>query len=510
MQKKNNSYGTNKSLNLVDGFFHTNQNIMKNIIFSISLLISVSAFCQNNVEQTKINNYLESTIKYSNELLISSTSQKVLASDIIESNLTFSTGDGYTTIQERFFIKSGNKLTPFRHKSDLLASSEFIESIKSKKFRLNTEDDGVAFQSMLKLIDNERGLGFFKEENIWYFIRSKFFDDITAYLITTDNNGQISLVVYEDELKKTLPETLLKSGEVVQNTDSEKTLISKKDSVFMHSYLIDKANYVFEISPLDFYSINKISTISLNKCALKITEEEEGMSSSSTHSCMLISSNDEYIKQASVNDLLEMPLFLKSLQEKYTLKTEDDARLFQYVLDDLDPVSSFDIELKTFYKKDNMWFFIREKRFDDLEGYILGVDDKNRVSFVEKTKISEKSILQIKMKNPNFKVADLDYKFKLVQPTTNKVTLKKGEGLSVEINFDEAVVNATGCWVLTRRDGRDAGTYGGNNLQSPFTDGITGMSLENQNHTFEYFLLKSGAEDTENALGVIKIEIEVK
>lgn len=482
---------------------------MKIIILSISLLISVSAFCQNNVEQTKINNYLESTIKYSNKLLISSTSQKVLASDIIESNLTFSTGDSYSynTIQEQYFINSDNKLTPFRYKSDLLASSEFIESIKSKKFKLNTEDDGVAFQSMLKLMDNERGLGFFKEDNIWYFIRSEFFDDISAYVITTDKTGQISMVVYEDELKKTLPETLLKSGEVVQNTDSEKTTISKKDSAFMHSYLLDNVNYVFEISPLDFYSVNKISSISLNKCALKVTEGEEGMSSTSTISCMLVSNNDEYIKQSSVNGLLEMPLFLKSLQEKYTLKTEDDARLFQYVLDDLTPVSSFDIELKTFYKKDNMWFFVREKSFDDLKGYILVVDDKNKVSYMEYTTISEESILRIKMKDLSYNV---DYKFKLVKPATNKITVKQGEGLSVKISFDADMTNAKGAWILTRLDGRDAGMLASSTMESPFTDEIPGGVLENKHYTIEYFLLKSGAEDAENALGVIKIEIEVE
>jgi hypothetical protein len=39
---------------------------------------------------------------------------------------------------------------------------------------------------------------------------------------------------------------------------------------------------------------------------------------------------------------------------------------------------------------------------------------------------------------------------------------------------------------------------------------MTGMSLENQSHTVEYFLLKNGAEDTEDALGAIKVEIEVE
>ena len=485
---------------------------IKNYIFSLGLLLlltfsSTISFAQN--ETKKITKYLESTIDYRSELLVSNTSQTVLASDIIESELTFSTGDnGYTTIQEQYFIKSGKKITPFRFESDMLASTEFIESIKAKKFKLNTDEDGVAFQTMLKLMDNERGLGFFKEDNIWYFIRSKFFDDIKAYVITTDKKGWVSLVVYEDELKKDLPETLLKSGEVLQSTNSEKTIISKKDSSFMHNYLLKNVNYVFEISPLNFYSVNKISSISLNKCKLKVTEVEEDMKSTSIHSFMLVSNNNEYIKQASVNGLLEMPLFLKSLQEKYTLKTEDDARLFQYVLDDLTPVSSSDIELKTFYKKDNMWFFVRKKFFDDLKGYILVTDEKNKVSYMEYTTISEESILRIKMKDPNYKI---DYKFKLVKPATNKVSLKQGEGLNVEISFDADMVNAKGAWIGTRFDGKGRlGVYAGSDLESPFTDKIPSEFLTNKKHTIEYFLLKNGGTDIENALGKIKIEIELK
>jgi hypothetical protein len=153
-----------------------------------------------------------------------------------------------------------------------------------------------------------------------------------------------------------------------------------------------------------------------------------------------------------------------------------------------------------------MWFFVREKSFDDLKGYILLADDENRVSYMEYATISEESVLRIKMKDPHYKV---DYKFKLINPASNKVKLKKGEGLSVEISFDTDMVNATGCWIMTRFDGHDQGMYAGTSIKSPYTDGITGMALENSNHTLEYFLLKNGAEDTEDALGVIKIEITV-
>lgn len=480
---------------------------MKTLLISLLTLISVSAFSQNNAERIKINDYLKSTLLNKNTLLISSASQNVTASDIYQSELLFSTSpqDGHNIIKSQYFLKTGNKLIAFKDRNNMLASSEFVESIKSKKFKLITEDDGVAFQSLLKLLDFKNGLGFFIEDNTWYFIRNKFFDDIEAYVVTTDKKGEIANIVYENKLKKALPETLLQAGKIIDYPYSEAD-ISKKDSDFMRNYLFDTTNYEFEITPLNFYSINKISSISINKCNLKVTEGEEGNSFTNIIPFVLVSSNNEYIK-SSIDVLLETPLFLKSLQEKYTLKTEDDARLFQYVLDDLSPVSKFDIELKTFYKKDNMWFFVREKRFDDLNGYILVVDDKNKVSYLEYTTISEESILRIKMNDPNFKA---DYKFKLVQPASNKVTLKKGEGLSVEISFDADMVNATSAWILTKRDGVDAGMRASTSMESPFTDVITGMSLENQHHTFEYFLLKNEERGTENALDKITIEIDVE
>lgn len=478
---------------------------MKPLLVSIALVFSVAAFSQNNTEQKNIKDYLESTILNKNELLISENSQNVSAADIYQSELLFSNRhrDGHNILRLEYFIKIDDKLTPFRDKNNLLASSTFIKSLNA--FKLKTEEDGVAFQSLLKVLDYQRDSGFFIEGNTWYFNRGTTFGETKAYVVTTDNKGQIVTIDYTDNLETNLPETLLQPGEIVDYSNSEAS-ISKKDSDYMYNYLLDTVNYEFEIAPLDFYSINKISTISLNKCNLKVTEGEKGNSFTRNIPFMLVANNNEYIK-SSIDGLLEMPIFLNSLQKKYTLKTEDDARLFQYVLDDLSPINKSDIELKTFYKKDNMWIFVREKRFDDVNGYILVVDNKNKVSYMEYTTITEESILRLKMKDPNFKV---DYKFKLIEPATNKIKVKQGEGLSVKISFDADMVNATGAWILTRRDGMDSGMRAATTMKSPFKHGITGMSLENQFHTFEYFLLKNGDKNIENALEKIKIEIEVE
>jgi len=379
------------------------------------LIVTNFSFAQDKAETEKITKYLESTIEYRHWLIVSHTwPQKVLALDIIESELTFNPGKEKTTIiiQEQYFIKSDNKLIPYKTLNDMLSSNEFIGSIKTKKFKLNTEEDGVAFQSMLWLIDKEPGLGFFKENNSWYFIRSKFFDDIEAYVVTTDKKGQIASVVYQKKLRKEVPKTLLPSAATLlaislqsigtkQDMDVEKVTISKKDSTYMHNYLLDDLNYVFEISPNSFNSVNEISTLSIFKCALKITDEF----AIGKDPFLLVVSNNEYITKSSVERVLKMPLFLKSLQEKYKIETEEDARLFLNVLEDLVLIkNNFYNDIKTFYKKENMWIFVRKKRFNDLEGYILKVDKRYRVSYIEYTTISDENIERIKNKDPDFKM----------------------------------------------------------------------------------------------------------
>ena len=93
----------------------------------------------NYNQSLEILNSLNITKTSTQKLFVSDTLNRVLASDIIQSKLTFSTGDSYSheILQEQYFIKSDNNLAPFRYSSDLLASGEFLESIKSKIYEIN-------------------------------------------------------------------------------------------------------------------------------------------------------------------------------------------------------------------------------------------------------------------------------------------------------------------------------------------------------------------------------------
>lgn len=368
---------------------------MKNTIILFALLTLTNlSFAQTETE--KIIKYLESTIEYSGKLIVSKTSQEVVALDIIQNRLIFETGEKYGSIlRQQYFMKSGKKLIPFKTTNDILSSDEFIESIKTKKFKLNTEEDGVAFQSMLKQIDGESGYGFFKENNSWYFIRSKFFDDLRAYVVVTDIKGQISSIVFKKKLMNEVPKTFQKIGVYIShNNDSKKGEISKNDNAYMHNYMLDKVNCVFEISPPKFHSENKEPTPSLFECSFAITAHDNSISK---HRFKLVSKNKGYLKP-SRDEILKMPFFLEYLKENYEIKTEEDGSLFQDLLDDFTPVRKSDSNVKTFYNKENIWVFVRQTYTSDLKGYIVKIDEKYRISYIEYTTISDENIARVKNK----------------------------------------------------------------------------------------------------------------
>ena len=491
---------------------------MKQINLTVKILLSMafslviaSGFAQGDKELEPIKNYLESTIMCNNEVVVSSTTQNVTASDIIESSLRFNSGDeygGYTIITSKHFLKSDGKFIPF-DMADLLFSSEaFMESMKAKNFALNSKEDGLAFQSILKLIDDERGLGFFEEGGTWYFVRSTFFDDVSGYVVETNDENQVISIIYHDNLEQEQPETLLQVGEFTR-FDSAGGAISEQDSAFMHNYLVENIDYMFEVTPLDLNSVKKISTLDICKCNLKITEvdEEEGYSSTMNNGFFLIDNKGEYIKQSSIDNLIGTQLSAESLQEKYQINGEEDALLFQNLLDDLAPVGQNDITLKKFYKRDNMWVYVRDEFFDDLQGYILLLDEDNRVAQILYETISEKTFLRVEMMDANFVG---DYKFELVSPTTNKITVNRRDGVSVEISFDADMVNAKGAWITAFLDGHRIRTYAGTSLESPYRHVLRSEALENESHTLEYFLMENVDENTEAALAEIKIEVTVE
>lgn len=483
---------------------------MKHIFLTgLFVLLSLSAFAQEAGETQSINEYLESTVKYHNELMVNSSVQSVIKSDIMEAGLSVNIGDEYNDaiIYSSYFMQVDGSLLPFESIFTILSSEEFIKVMKQNKFKLRTEEDAIALQTLLCLIDDYEALGYFKEDKTWYFVRDEFFDDVIAYEITSDKKGNILSIEYHSDLKKEMPESLLavyQKEEFGRITDE----VAKADSAWAHNYLSQKADYTFIPTKIDLPIDAPDSAASVYSCDLESTEiYSDGTKGTSGYSFMLMANNGVYEKIRDAEAVLESDMFTESILKSMKINTEEDAKDFQDLIDLLNPVDKSFRFLKKFYQQDGIWFFLRATRFDDIYGYMVKTDEAGAIQYADYSAITDTDILRFKMKADDFMV---DYRFELVRPATNKVTVKQGEPLSVEISFDADIINAAGCWIMMRFDGRDAGFHASTSMESPYTDEIIGEAFENPHHTVEYYLLKSGAEGIEDALAVIKLEIEVE
>lgn len=102
-----------------------------------------------------------------------------------------------------------------------------------------------------------------------------------------------------------------------------------------------------------------------------------------------------------------------------------------------------------------------------------------------------------------------NFKFKLVTPSENPVTIPAGQDLDMVIEFDEDAVNKRGAWIETVFNGKSAGMYGGTTIESPYNTDIPGKILISGNHTVEFRIQPSGS-NTDNPLETIKLGIIVK
>jgi len=477
---------------------------------AVCLFISGIGFTQVNPDSQKAIDYLNNTVKYSDEIVVDKTSQTVITAEILKSQLSVNIGDPYNDAQiiQSCFLKTKNKLIPFESITATLSSPEFIENIKNNRFKLKTEQDGIAFQSLLCLIDKNKANGFFQSENSWYFIRTKFFNDITAYEITTDNKGKIIAIKYIPNLKISIPEDLLGVKNKFNREKTGNSAIAKKDSLFMHTYLTKNTDYNFNIEEIRLPAGSKISTASFYNCSLNYSETyADGIKSSSKYPFLLINNKDKYAKCRDGKGIIQSALFLESIKDGIKINTKADAKRFQDLLDVFCEVSTTDMKHKAFLLKDGIWIYNRTKSFDDIYGFMLKTDANGAVAYIDYCAISDKTILRFKMKDPKFMV---NYNFKLISPSKNSITVEKGESVNIQIDFDAKMANAKGTWILTRFDGKDVGMLASTNLESPFRNEIPGKVLTNKNHILECFLLKNGGIDTEHPLGIVKINIEVK
>jgi hypothetical protein len=83
---------------------------------------------------------------------------------------------------------------------------DLLPAIRSD-FSLKDESDAKVFETALDKIkppdwSNKKYKEHLKIDNKWYFVRGKFFDSKSAYIVTIDQSGKITKIDYNDEAIK--------------------------------------------------------------------------------------------------------------------------------------------------------------------------------------------------------------------------------------------------------------------------------------------------------------------
>ncbi|MDF1550798.1 MAG: hypothetical protein P1P88_23450, partial [Bacteroidales bacterium] len=404
-----------------------------------------------------------------------------------------------------FFIKTKSGLQPVGNFMENIPTiPEFVASI-NKRFKLKTEQDGIDFQTALYVFDQKNfNKGFFQKGNIWYFIREKFFDDISGYQVVTDNNGTITSIIYNRKMEVELPEELIAEGKKASFPKPTPSVIEKSDSLFMRDYAFKQLKYRFSVEEISTPELKKVSGAGFYNVQIFYTQGDESNQYESTINTCLLAVNGAFGKDSRWAELIQNELFTKSIQKSFMLKSEKEARQFEILLDTLWPILD-PATPKNFYKKDDIWFFVREVSGDETTAMMVLTDKIGKVLYTKYGTVDENNIMRLRMKDENFKI---DYAFNLMKPQNNNLTVKAGTNIPVEISFNVLPAQAKGAWVLTRFDGKKTGFYASTSIESPYTDEIPAKYLTEGAHTVEYLLLPSGP-DTDKPLGKIILNITV-
>lgn len=106
--------------------------------------------------------------------------------------------------------------------------------------------------------------------------------------------------------------------------------------------------------------------------------------------------------------------------------------------------------------------------------------------------------------------AQNDFAFKLTKPTTNELTVKVYDEISVEITFNAEAVNETGAYIAIMADGKMVRFIAATTMESPFMNTIKAKNLGEGEHTVEYLLLPSGVQDQSKALAKVSIQLIIE
>src|SRR5690625_90054 len=168
----------------------------------IVFLSNLSAQVVDSLDQKRIEAFVRSNVYVQPEVVDKETTAKVFYGTFFKAEVKIS----YIPTESSTYSESGinihnDSVTKIR---SCCSNQEFpaLLSLVKKDFLLNNEESAQLFENALnvlypvkkKEIPNVRHL---QEGTKWLFIRGTFFDDLQAFIVTTDTNGRIKNIAYE-------------------------------------------------------------------------------------------------------------------------------------------------------------------------------------------------------------------------------------------------------------------------------------------------------------------------
>lgn len=478
---------------------------MKHHVILITFLFLFSGLSlanQHNTSNAKI--YVKEQISERIAFLITSEQQEVLDANIIDADLVFPSNNPLCNISNLFFLKTEKRISSFSSKKALIESPQFVDAINTS-FRLKTEDDALKLRSLLFAIDNETKGKIFKKDKKWCVVKQEWFDDLDFYEVTTDSKGRIIAIDNKKE-KMQIPDGAMGDRSNILYEKIKKELSDNEIAVVRAELNKSSASLDIKLTPL---TINGLAhDTKLYNLKIEISKTENDVTELSIYTYILLSYNDKYSIAKGKGDLLTDDLFMESIVQQYSIKNETGAAQFEILLDNLNPVD--DLTVKTFFKRENVWCFVRDKSFEDLEGVLVLCSENGKILYVDRLrKIDDAAILKMKAKDPDFK---LDFAFKMETPTVGDINIGIDQIVPVKINFNADAVNATGAYIMTQIGGKMSGFSSSTTMESPFTDDISGECLAKIGgkgpHELKYMLLPPG-KNVDNPYASITLNVTV-
>ncbi|MDX9846061.1 MAG: hypothetical protein RBT74_03680 [Tenuifilaceae bacterium] len=453
--------------------------------------------------QLEVNSEFYTQVQFGNPLF-----QSISSAVIVKAGVAYTLPQANLPLieSEKLFLVTGNSATPFNSEYELLTSPQFVASIQSN-YRLQSNADAEAFHNLFSLIDMRWSrTSFYQQGNSWYFIRNTFFDDVEFWRIDTDDSGKVQTIAYESRMEITIPDQVVEPDDRSPLLDKQTDIpIAPPQLDLIKENINSSISFSQSVNKFTDYTISQISNAIICEHNFNIEEvytDSEGNSYNSTRASLVINVNHNGDVRffESHTDVITSSIFLGSISPKFTLKTDEDAQLFEKMLDEITP---FYEPKKERLQKDNAWFFIRDESFGDNEGFAVTIDSNGRVQRITHSR-------ELGVEGPVVEIDEntVEWNFRLLQPETTNLEISEGTPIEFAFEFNAEAANQLGVWVMSQVNGDMMDmVYGG--LSSPFYGHIPAHLLTQGTHTLGVYLMRPG-NDTETAYGKAIVNITVK